>query len=243
MPSFLPCRNLDIELELGCFICTPNALGQPIPIADAEKHIFGFVLMNDWSARDIQKWEYVPLGPFIAKNFATSISGWVVSPDALEPFRTAKLPSPKDTEVLPYLQEGRNDTVYDINLSVTLATPGPDSASTTISRVSGSNLLWSFPQMIAHHSSGGCPMNTGDLLGSGTISGPNADGKGGDLGSLLEMCQGGKKEILLAGMDVRTFLRDGDEIILEGVCGTDEGNRVGFGECRGRIEGAVRFAS
>jgi fumarylacetoacetase len=237
-PIFAPCRRLDIELELGCFLCTPNKMGEPIPIQNAEEHIFGFVLLNDWSARDIQAWEYVPLGPFNAKNFASTISPWVVLPDALEPFRANKLPNPNEEQILSYLDEKRQDTVYDINLSVDLSTPGPDSATTTISNVSGANLLWSFPQMIAHHSVGGCPMNTGDLLGSGTISGKKE--KGGDLGSMLEMSRGGKEEIMLAGMEVRTFLRDGDEVNITGVCGGD-GERVGFGDCKGRIEGAWKF--
>ncbi|KAI6710492.1 fumarylacetoacetase [Marssonina coronariae] len=233
-PSFGPCRRLDIELELGCFLCKPNALGEPIRIKDAENHIFGFVLMNDWSARDIQTWEYVPLGPFNAKNFGTSISAWVVLADALEPFRTRKLQN--ETTVLPHLQEEREDTVFDINLEVDLTTPG--GAKTTISKVSGKNLLWSFPQMLAHHSSGGCPMAVGDLLGSGTISGKSE--QGGDLGSLLEITQGGKEDIMLAGMDTRKFLKDGDVVTMRGVCGED-GERVGFGVCEGKIESAMIF--
>lgn len=237
-PTLAPCRRLDIELELGCFLCTPNTAGTPIPIAEAEKHIFGYVLLNDWSARDVQMWEYVPLGPFNSKNFATSVSPWIVLADALEPFRANKLEN--STKLLPYLREGKENTVYDINLEVDLTSPGYDAATTTISTVSASNLLWSFPQMIAHHSIGGCAMQTGDLLGSGTISGKNENGKGQDLGSLLEMSQNGKKEIMLAGMEVRTFLRDGDEITLRGSCGK-EGERVGFGECKGRIVGAPRL--
>jgi fumarylacetoacetase len=231
-PSFGPSRRLDIELELGCFLCTGNSMGEPIPIKTAEENIFGFVLMNDWSARDIQTWEYVPLGPFNAKNFATSISPWVVLADALVPFKTTKLEN--ETEVLPYLKEETEETVYDIRLEVDLTTP--DGATTTISRTSGANLLWSFPQMIAHHSVGGCPMNTGDLLGSGTISGKES----GALGSMLEMNQGGKKEIMLAGMDMRKFLKDGDTVTLRGVCG-EEGALVGFGECVGTIESARLF--
>jgi len=210
-------------------------MGEPIPVAKAEESIFGFVLMNDWSARDIQTWEYVPLGPFNAKNFATSISPWIVLADALSPFRADKLKN--EHEVLPYLKEDREDTVFDIKLEVDLTTP--DGATTTISETSGKNLLWSFPQMIAHHSVGGCPMQTGDLLGSGTISGKGEDG--GDLGSLLEMNQGGKKEIMLAGMDVRKFLKDGDSVTLRGVCGSEEGALVGFGECIGTIESAIPF--
>ncbi|KAL3420609.1 fumarylacetoacetase [Phlyctema vagabunda] len=232
IPTFGPCRRLDIELELGCFLCTGNALGEPLRIGQqAEEAIFGYVLMNDWSARDIQTWEYVPLGPFNAKNFATTISPWVVLADALEPFRTTGLPN--STEVQSYLKESRPDNFYDINLQVDLTTP--DGATTTISQVSAKNLLWSFPQMIAHHSSGGCPMQTGDLLGSGTISGKDEK----QLGSMLEMCQAGKKEIMLAGMDVRKFLKDGDEVTIRGVCVSEEAGRVGFGECVGKIETAI----
>jgi fumarylacetoacetase len=220
VPTFGPCRRLDIELELGAFLCTGNAMGEPIPVKSAEETVFGYVLMNDWSARDIQTWEYVPLGPFNSKNFGTTVSAWVVLSDALEPFRTAKLKN--QTQVLPYLNEGREDTVYDIKLEVDLLTP--DGSTTTISKVSGANLLWSFPQMIAHHSVGGCPMQTGDLIGSGTISGTGTD----DLGSLLEMNQGGKKDIMLAGMDMRKFLKDGDTVTLRGVCGAEEGALVGY---------------
>lgn len=190
--------------------------------------------MNDWSARDIQTWEYVPLGPFNAKNFGTSISAWVVLADALEPFRTPKLQN--ETKVLPHLQEKREDSIYDIKLEVDLTTP--DGATTTISKTSGKNLLWSFPQMIAHHTSGGCPMAVGDLLGSGTISGKSEGG--GDLGSMLEMNWGGKKDIMLAGMDTRKFLKDGDVVTIRGACGED-GEKVGFGVCEGQIESAVSF--
>jgi fumarylacetoacetase len=233
VPIFGPCKRLDIELELGCFLCKGNALGEPIKIKDAEESIFGFVLMNDWSARDIQTWEYVPLGPFNAKNFGTTISPWIVLADALAPFKANKLKN--ETTVLPHLKEEREDTVYDIKLEVDLTTP--DGATTTISKTTGANLLWSFPQMIAHHSSGGCNMQVGDLLGSGTISGK----EDGDLGSMLEMNQGGKKEIMLAGMDVRKFLKDGDTVTIRGVCGGEEGGLVGFGECVGTVETAVNF--
>jgi len=206
-------------------------MGEPIPVKTAEDNIFGYVLMNDWSARDIQNWEYVPLGPFNGKNFGTTVSPWVVLSDALEPFKAAKIKN--ETKVLPYLDEGREDTVFDIKLEVELTTA--EGATTTLAMVSGANLLWSFPQMIAHHSVGGCPMQTGDLLGSGTISGKGDD----ELGSLLEMTQGGKKEIMLTGMDVRKFLKDGDTITLRGVCGGEEGAVVGFGECVGTIESAI----
>ncbi|RDL41848.1 Uncharacterized protein BP5553_01827 [Venustampulla echinocandica] len=233
VPAFSASRLLDIELELGCFICKGNDMGSPISInKQAEESIFGFVLMNDWSARDIQAWEYVPLGPFNGKNFGTTISPWVVLPSALDSFRAEKIPN--EAKILPYLQESRQDTVYNISLSVDLTTSEGD--TTTISRVSASNLLWSFPQMIAHHSAGGCPMRTGDLLGSGTISGTGEN----DLGSLLEMSLGGKKDIMLTGMHVRRFLADGDTVTIRGVCG-EEGSYVGFGQCSGTVASAVPF--
>jgi fumarylacetoacetase len=236
IPTFSPCRNLDIELELGCFMSGGNAQGTPLRIGkEAEESIFGFVLMNDWSARDIQTWEYIPLGPFNAKNFGTSISAWIVLPSALESFRVPKLEN--STQILPYLQEERKESVYDIDLEIDLTTP--EGTTTTFSKVSGKNLLWSFPQMIAHHTIGGCNLQTGDLLGSGTISGKSEEG--GDLGSLLELNQAGKKEIKLKGMDVRKFLKDGDTITIRGVCGGEEGALVGFGECVGTIESAFQF--
>lgn len=233
IPTFGPSRRLDIELELGCLLCKSNNMGEPVPIAKAEENIFGLVLMNDWSARDIQAWEYVPLGPFNGKNFGTTISAWVVLFDALDSFRVEKLKN--ETKLLPYLEEARQDTVYDIQLEVDLTTA--EGATTTISKGSGRNLVWSFAQMIAHHSAGGCAMQPGDLLGSGTISTKDDSG----LGSLLEMSAGGKKEIMLAGMDVRKFLKDGDTITIRGVCGGEPGALVGFGECVGTIESAIPF--
>ncbi|OTB01884.1 hypothetical protein M426DRAFT_63270 [Hypoxylon sp. CI-4A] len=225
-----PSRRLDIELELGCFISTPNELGSSIKVTEAEDHIFGFVLLNDWSARDIQTWEYVPLGPFNGKNFATTISPWVVLADALEPFRTKGIDN--WTPLQDYLNEGKEENVFDIELQVDLETPQGD--STIITVTSSKYLIWSFPQMIAHHSLGGCPMRTGDLLGSGTISGPSLREKG----SLLELSEGGKKDIMLYGMDVRRFLKDGDTVIINGICGKP-GERVGFGHCVGRILSAT----
>ncbi|KAH8885455.1 Fumarylacetoacetase [Thozetella sp. PMI_491] len=221
-----PSRRLDIELELGCFIAKPNDMGEAVSVAQAEEHIFGYVLLNDWSARDIQAWEYVPLGPFNGKNFGSTISPWVVLPDALEPFRAAGIEN--TTPLQDYLKEPRSDNVYDIQLEVDLTTPEGD--TTTIGRTSAKNLIWSFPQMIAHHTLGGCPMRTGDFLGSGTISGTAPS----ERGSLLEMTEGGKKEVLLYGMDARKFLKDGDEVTLRGFAGKD-GARVGFGTCTGRI--------
>ncbi|EEH38436.1 fumarylacetoacetase [Paracoccidioides lutzii Pb01] len=220
-PTFSPCRRLDMELELAVFVAKGNKLGEPIPIDQAEDCLFGVVLMNDWSARDIQAWEYVPLGPFNAKNFATTITPWVVLMDALEPFRTTGL-NP-ERPLLPYLQEKKAENVYDIPLEVTLVVNGKD---TKIAESNSKNLLFSFPQMLAHHSITGCNMRTGDLLGSGTISGE----KPGTLGSLLESTNGGKNPIKLADGTERVFLQDGDEVILRGAAGK-EGSYVGFGDC------------
>ncbi|OMP88351.1 Fumarylacetoacetase [Diplodia seriata] len=232
-PVFSPCRRLDIELELGAFVCRKTKLGEPIPIDEAEQSLFGVVLMNDWSARDIQAWEYVPLGPFNSKNFGTTISAWVVLADALEPFLTKGLES--DTEVLPYLKEKKAENVYDIKLQVDLKTSSGN--TNTISKTTARNLLFSFPQMLAHHSITGCPFNVGDLLGSGTISGKEVN----ERGSLLEQNENAKTAIKLAGGEERKFLEDGDEITITGVCGGDEDALVGFGECVGRIEPAVKF--
>ncbi|KAK4099467.1 Fumarylacetoacetase [Parathielavia hyrcaniae] len=231
-PVTAPSRKLDMELELGCFLGgAGNEMGTAVPVDGADEHIFGYVLLNDWSARDVQTWEYVPLGPFNGKNFATTVSPWVVPADALEPFRARGIENA--TELQGYLREEREDNVFDIRLEVDLTTAEGD--TTTICRTSSRNLVWSFPQMIAHHTLGGCPMRAGDLLGSGTISGP---GGVDERGSLLEMTENGKKEVLLAGMDARTFLKDGDTVTLRGFCGAD-GARVGFGACRGRIYSAV----
>ncbi|KAI0894689.1 Fumarylacetoacetase [Annulohypoxylon nitens] len=229
-PTTAPSRRLDIELELGCFISIPNEMGSPIKVTEAEDHIFGYVILNDWSARDIQTWEYIPLGPFNGKNFATTISPWVVLADALEPFRTR--PIDNWTPLQPYLNEGKEENIFDIELQIDLITPQGD--PTTISTTSSKYLMWSFPQMIAHHSLGGCPMRTGDILGTGTISGPSLN----ERGSLLELSEGGKKDVLLYGMDVRRFLKDGDTVVIRGICGKP-GEKVGFGECVGRILSAT----
>ncbi|KAL2012173.1 hypothetical protein VTN00DRAFT_4891 [Thermoascus crustaceus] len=235
VPTLSPCRRLDFELELGAFICKGNNLGEPIPIDRAEEHLFGVVLMNDWSARDVQAWEYVPLGPFNAKNFGTTISPWVVLMDALEPFCAPCL-EPGDREsLLPYLREKRAANGYNIRLEVELKTSAGDQ-STVITKTNATNLLYSFPQMLAHHSITGCNMNTGDLLGSGTISGTEP----GTEGSLLEQTKGGKEPVKLADGSERTFLQDGDEVIFRGVCG-EEGSYVGFGECTGKILPAVKL--
>ncbi|KAK7963913.1 hypothetical protein PG996_008398 [Apiospora saccharicola] len=230
-PTTAPCRRLDFELELGCFISKGNEQGTPVKIGEAEDHIFGYVLLNDWSARDIQSWEYVPLGPFNSKNFASTISPWVVLADALEPFKTKGIDN--KTTVQDYMKESKAETAIDISLEVDITTPEGD--TTTITRTSAKQLMWSFPQMIAHHTLGGCNMRTGDMLGSGTISGTEP----GERGSLLEMSEGGKKDVMLYGMDMRRFLKDGDTITLRGVCGGSD-ERVGFGECTGRIYSAVQ---
>lgn len=227
VPILSPCRKLDIELELGCFVCKPTNLGDQVRIGDAPEHLFGVVLMNDWSARDIQAWEYVPLGPFNSKNFGTTISAWVVLMDALEPFATKGIEN--DTKVLPYLDESDRKSHYAIDLSFSLT---PDAGKPmTLAKTSATQLLFSFPQMLAHHTVGGCPFNVGDLMGSGTISGKTKAEKG----ALLEQTDGGKETVELEGGQKRTFLEDGDLVTLTGSCGGEDGAIVGFGECVGRI--------
>lgn len=231
-PGFGPCRLLDFELEMGCLIGPPSRHGRPIPIRQARDHIFGLVLVNDWSARDIQKWEYQPLGPFLSKNFGTSISPWVVTLEALEPFRTdGPVQEPRP---LPYLR-GEAKSTFDIQLEVTLQTAkmaGPQ-------RISFSNfkhLYWSIYQYVAHHTISGCDLRTGDLLASGTISGPTPD----SYGSLLEIAWRGTQPVELPSGEKRAFLQDGDRLTLHGWCQGD-GYKVGFGEVTGRILPAVEF--
>lgn len=225
-PEFSASHQLDFELEMGFFVGAGNELGEPISIENAHEHIFGMVLLNDWSARDIQAWEYQPLGPFLAKNFATSISPWVVTMDALETFR---VPGPKqDPTPLPYLQV---DSVsgFDIRLEVTLQSAAMD-APQVISRSNMKHLYWSIEQMLAHHTVTGCNMRVGDLCGTGTISGPAED----SFGSLLELTWRGEKPLQLPGGEQRTFLQDGDVVTMKGYCQGD-GYRVGFGEVKGKI--------
>lgn len=226
LPSFGPTRNLDFELEMGFLIGPGNTLGCPVPIASAPDHIFGMVLVNDWSARDIQKWEYQPLGPFLAKSFATSISPWVVTLDALEPFRVR---GPRqDPPPLPYLHS-TGDWAYDIHLEVWLQSE----RMATPERLCASNskyLYWNICQQLAHHTSNGCNLRPGDLLASGTISGPAPD----SFGSLLELTWKGTKPLQLKDGDKRTFLLDGDRITMTGWC-EGQGYRVGFGEVTGRV--------
>jgi fumarylacetoacetase len=226
VPSFGPSRALDFELETAFFIGPPNKLGEPVPIAQAADHIFGIVLMNDWSARDIQTWEYQPLGPFLAKNFCTSISPWVVTLEALEPFRKP-LP-PQDPEPLPYLR-APNDSIFDVQLEVQLQT-AKMSAPQTITRSNMRNLYWSIAQQLAHHTVGGCNLQPGDLLASGTISGPTEEARG----SMLELTWRGANPLQLPGGETRKWLEDGDRLTIKGWAEGD-GYRVGFGEVTGRI--------
>jgi len=228
-PVFGPSVRLDFELEVGFVIGKGNALGTSIPVEEAEEHIFGLVLVNDWSARDLQQWEYVPLGPFLGKNFLTTLSPWIVSLDALEPFRTygpAQDPTP-----LPYLQHDAAAT-FDISLDVLLQPAGGD-APARISRSNLKYLYWSMAQQIAHHTVNGCNLRPGDLLATGTISGPTPD----SYGSLLELAWKGERPLSLEDGSVRTFLQDGDRLILTAVA--EQGDlRIGFGEASGEIQPA-----
>jgi fumarylacetoacetase len=226
LPTFGPCKRLDIELEMGAVVGVSSRMGEPITVAEADEMIFGFVLLNDWSARDIQAWEYQPLGPFQAKAFATSISAWVVPKAALEPFRISA--PPRERPLLPYLREP-GPMLYDIQLEVRMR-PAGASEATTIARTNARELYYSAAQQLAHHAIGGCKMETGDLLGSGTISGPDKDSRG----SLLELAWGGAEPLTFKGGQKRTFIEDGDELTLAGWAqGPDY--RVGFGECVGTI--------
>ncbi len=229
-PLYAPTRMLDYELELGAFLGPGNPMGQPIPIANAEDHLFGVCLLNDWSARDIQSWEYQPLGPFLAKNFATSISPWVVTLDALEPFRSPAPVRPNgDPLPLPHLQ-GSSNSAFRITLEVWLRTakiPTP----VRMSQSDFASLYWTLSQMIAHHTSNGCPLLPGDLIGSGTISGPEKQNQG----CLLELTNRGADPLPLPNGETRAFLEDGDEVILRGWCEASGFRRIGLGECRGLI--------
>ena len=225
-PQFGPSRELDFELEIGYFIGQGNNLGEPIPVTQADRHLFGLVLMNDWSARDVQRWEYVPLGPFLAKNFGTSISPWVVPFAALQPFRLA---GPKqDPAPLPYLQSDE-PSAYDISLEVKLQTTAMAEAH-TISRTNFREMYWSINQQVAHHTVTGCNLRLGDLLASGTLSGNEKN----SYGSLLELAWAGQEPIELPTGERRSFLEDGDTVILTGYAQGD-GYRIGLGEVRGKI--------
>ena len=229
-PSFGPTKSLDYELEMAFLIGPGNTLGEPVPIDRAIDHIFGLVLMNDWSARDIQAWEYQPLGPFLAKNFATTISPWVVTLEALEPFR--KPLTQQDPEPLPYLRS-ENDFTFDINLEARLQTSSMD-APHIITRTNFQNLYWSIAQQLAHHAVTGCNLEPGDLLASGTISGAAEESRG----CMLELTWRGANPLKLPNSETRKWLEDGDTLSITGYCQGD-GYRVGFGEVGGRVLSAL----
>lgn len=229
-PQYAACRMLDYEVELGAFLGPGNPMGEPIPIAQAEDHVFGVCLLNDWSARDIQSWEYQPLGPFLAKNFATSVSPWVVTLEALEPFRCATPARPEgDPDPLPHLQTAA-DSAFGIMLEVWLQS-GRMQTPMLLSRGDFSQMYWTLAQMVAHHSSNGCPLRAGDLIGSGTVSGPEKENRG----CLLEMTWRGTEPLRLPTGETRKFLEDGDEVILQGWCEAPGFRRIGLGECRGVV--------
>lgn len=236
-PSFGPCRNLDYEMELGLWIGPGNALGEPIPIARAAEHIAGFCLLNDWSARDIQAWEYQPLGPFLAKNFHTTVSPWVVTPEALAPFRIAQPPRPQgDPPPIDYLLDARDQAEggLDIGLEVFILTRAMREQGRRPYRLSHGNarhLYWTVAQMVAHHTVGGCDLHPGDLFGSGTISAPEATG----YGALLEITEGGRNPVMLPSGEARAYLADGDEVIFRAHARREGCVSIGFGECRAAI--------
>jgi fumarylacetoacetase len=238
-PSFGPSKVLDYELEVGFFVGQGNEQGQPIKIAEAEDHIFGLCLVNDWSARDMQRWEYQPLGPFLAKSFATTISPWIVTMEALAPFRTPAFNRDEtDPQPLPYLDspENRERGGFDIKLEVLIATEQMRQQNLAPHRLAMSNtkdLYWTFAQMLTHHSSNGCNLRPGDLLASGTVSGATKESQG----SLIELTERGAQPITLPTGEVRKFLQNGDEVILRGYCERDGFRRIGFGECRGIVIG------
>ncbi len=225
---FEPTQELDYEVELGAFVGPGNEIGRAISISDAREHLAGVCLLNDWSARDIQRWEYQPLGPFLAKNFATSISPWVITADALQPFRTA----PPEHEIAPlaYLQDP-GDGAYDITLEVWLR-PHGTAAPERLSTASFRDMYWTLSQMIAHHTSNGCPLRAGDLIGTGTVSGPEKQNRG----CLLELTWKGFEACTLASGQTRLFLENGDEVILKGYCVREGFVQIGFGACQGVIQ-------
>lgn len=230
-PVFGPSKLVDFELEMAFITTDGNAMGEPISIEEAEDHIFGMVLFNDWSARDIQKWEYVPLGPFLAKNFASSISPWIVTMDALEPFRVA---SPKqDPEPFPYLRQNGHNS-YDIHLEVAITPEGGE--ETTVTKSNFKYMYWTMVQQLAHHTVNGCKVNSGDMMGSGTISGPTPD----SYGSMLELSWQGTKPVQLNNNLERKFIEDNDTVILRGFC-KSKVRRIGFGEVTTKLLPANQF--
>lgn len=232
-PIFSACKRLDFELETAFVVGKGNSIGQPIAVDEAFDHIFGMVLLNDWSARDIQKWEYVPLGPFNAKTFASEVSPWIVTMDALAPFKT---PCPtQEPKPLAYLDEKATDNSFDINLSVELLPEDNDSA-TVVCETNFKYMYWSMAQQLTHHTITGCKVEVGDMMGSGTISGPTPD----SYGSMLEIAWNATKPVTLTGGATRSFIEDGDTVIMKGYSEKD-GIRVGFGEVRGKVLPALSF--
>jgi fumarylacetoacetase len=237
VPVFGPSRVLDYELEVGLFVGKGNEQGKPVKIGEAEDHIFGLCLVNDWSARDIQRWEYQPLGPFLSKSFATTISPWIVTMEALAPFRAPAFERPAgDPQPLPYLDspDNRERGGFDIKLEVLISTVQMREKGIAQHRLSGSNtrdLYWTFAQMLTHHASNGCNLQAGDLIASGTVSGAAKDSQG----CLIELTERGSKPVELPTGEIRRFLEDGDEVILRGYCEREGFRRIGFGECRGII--------
>ena len=230
-PIFGPSKLVDFELEMAFITTDANVLGEPVPVDEAEDYIFGMVLFNDWSARDIQKWEYVPLGPFLAKNFASTISPWIVTMDALEPFKTESCkqsPTP-----MKYLQQKDKHT-FDINLEISIQPE--NSSETVISKSNFKYMYWTMAQQLAHHTVNGCRVNSGDMMGSGTISGPTPD----SYGSMLELSWGGKNPIKLNDGSERKFINDNDTVIMRGFCQNND-VRIGFGECVGKVLPALEI--
>jgi fumarylacetoacetase len=238
-PTFGPCKQLDYEMEVGVFVGHGNALGESIPIEQASEHIFGLCLVNDWSARDIQSWEYQPLGPFLAKNFATTISPWIVTREALEPFRVPVYKRPDgDPAPLPHLYDANDQQMggYDITLEVLLSSEAMRDENIPPMRVSCGNfqeMYWTVAQLITHHTSNGCDLRPGDLLASGTVSGSTPESRG----CLLERTWRGSEPLTLPTGEQRRFLEDGDEVIMRGYCEREGAARIGFGECRGVVVG------
>jgi len=237
-PTFGASRRLDYEVEVGFFVGPGNPLGEPISVGDASRHLFGICLLNDWSARDVQAWEYQPLGPFLAKNFATTISPWIVTLDALAPFRGPLARPAGDPEPLPYLddEDDRRAGVIDLTLEVLLVSSRMRGqrmppVSLSVSRLR--DLYWTPAQLLAHHASGGCNLRAGDLLGSGTVSGPTRESRG----CLLELTWRGAEPLVLPTGEERRFLEDGDEVIFRGWCEREGFVRIGLGECRGEVKG------
>ncbi|WP_165734731.1 fumarylacetoacetase [Pseudoalteromonas sp. C8] len=236
VPSFGPCKRLDYELELGIYLGKGNALGDAIAIENAENHVFGFCVFNDWSARDLQAWEYQPLGPFLAKNFASTVSPWIVTTEALAPYRTSWTRDENDPQPMDYLESkaNRDQGAFDIQMDVKIQTQKMRSEGHNPTRVSTSSFkhsYWTVAQMVTHHTVNGCNFMPGDMLGSGTQSGPTHE----EAGSLLELSRGGKEKITLSNGEQRSFLEDGDNVIMRGWCEKEGYARIGFGSVESTV--------